>query len=174
MYKLKLEDELKQSICYSNEFPGDQLIKYYGLIIQLSLHCWYNINFHMKNKCSLIFHLYSMWITSFLTMKKSIFFQLMLHLWSRHAVFSCVLEERSNSLHHQLVFAQLNELCLCARVCLCVQAGGLLMCGRWWVLEVVSSLDLPASSFSSLTSPWIVMWRALWFPLKKKLLMVVV
>lgn len=58
---------------------------------------------------------------------------------------------------------------MCTRVCVFVCPGrGLLMCGRRWVLEVVSSLDLSASSFSSLTSPWMVMWRMHWFPQKKK------
>lgn len=46
--------------------------------------------------------------------------------------------------------------------------GGLLPCGRWWLLEVVSSLDLQIFLF---LKPYItlVMWLALWFPLQKNI-----
>lgn len=62
-------------------------------------------------------------------------------------------------------------LCVCVCVCLvCVSRQG--AANVWEVVgaKVVSSLDLSASSFSSLTSPWIVMWLLLWFPLKEVLL----
>lgn len=48
------------------------------------------------------------------------------------------------------------------------RSGGLLPCGRWWLLEVVSSLDLQICLF---LKPYItlVMWLALWFPLQKSI-----
>lgn len=85
-------------------------------------------------------------------------------------MLSSVLEEWSNSFQFLSFFegreggldASFN-VCSAGRVVfmgmsifVCL-GRGLLMCGRWWVLEVVSSLDLSASSFSNLTSPWIVM-----------------
>lgn len=60
---------------------------------------------------------------------------------------------------YQLMLLQLRKLS---------RSGGLLPCGRWWLLEVVSSLDLQIFLF---LKPYItlVMWLALWFPLQKSI-----
>lgn len=63
-----------------------------------------------------------------------------------------------------LIFPSETAACLCAFVC---QGSGLRASGRRWALQLASSSDLSASSFSSLTSPWTVIWQTLWFLFQK-------